>query len=68
MQLALLVGIPFPIVVYDTQSIGTSWVAAGAATRVDTPEWRKELTIGMQVYTFKTQHLFMSTGIKEPNP
>lgn len=66
MQLALLTGIPFPIVVTDARSGGTSFVAAGAATRVDTPQWRKELTVGMQVYTFKTAQLFMSAGVKLP--
>jgi hypothetical protein len=66
MQLALLTGIPYPIAIIDEQSAGTSFVAAGAATRVGTPEWRKELTVGMQVYTFKTAQLFMSTGIKKP--
>jgi hypothetical protein len=65
-QLAILTGIPFPIVSYDTQSAGTSFVAAGAAKRVATPEWRKEKAIGMQIYTFKTQVLITSTGIKKP--
>lgn len=66
MQLSLLTGIPYPIVVYDTNSAGTSWIAAGSATRVGTPSWRKDLAVGMQIYTFKTAQLFMSTGIKKP--
>ena len=66
MQLQLLTRIPYPIVVVDERSGGTSFVTAGAATRVDTPQWRKELTVGMQVYTFKTAQLFMSTGVKLP--
>jgi len=64
-QLALLTGIPFPLIVYDTQSSGTSWAAAGAATRVGTPEWRKEKMPGFHIYTFKTQNLAISQGIKK---
>lgn len=66
MQAWLLTGIPYPIVVADERSGGTSFVAAGAATRVDTPQWRKELTVGIQVYTFKTAQLIMSAGMKLP--
>jgi len=66
MQLAIATGIPLPIVCYDTNSAGTSWAVAGAATRVGTPEWRKERALGIEVYTFKTANLLMSAGIKQP--
>lgn len=65
-QLGSETKIPFPIVVQDTRSAGTSYISAESCMLVSTPEWRKELTVGMKVYTFKTKKLTISTGIKKP--
>jgi len=56
--------IPFPISIQDFSSAGTSFVLADSCVRVDTPEWRREATVGLQVYTFETNTLAISNGIR----
>jgi hypothetical protein len=61
-----LTGIPFPIAIVDVSSAGTSGVLATACRQVETPEWRREATAGVAVYTFKTPRLIMSHGFHLP--
>lgn len=65
-QIAELVGIPFPIILTDKTSGGTSTCIALSCRRVGTPEWRREKLPGVDIYTFETDRLLMSTGVRLP--
>jgi len=67
-QIMGLTGIPFPIIVTDLNSGGTSTVVATACRQAGTPEWRKEAFVGVQIFTFETPRLLISQGIKLPMP
>lgn len=64
-QVIELLGIPFPILVNDKDAI-LSTVVASACRRVDTPEWRRESTPGINVFTFATPRLLISDGLRLP--
>jgi len=59
-------GIPYPIIIQDISSGGTSSVIATACQLVETPEWKRELMTGVTVYTFESARLFINHGIKLP--
>jgi len=63
-QVMEMTGIPFPISVADLGTGGTSFVAASACRRVDTPEWRREAISGLTIFTFKAARLAMSDGLR----
>lgn len=59
-----LTGIPFPIIVTDKDSGGTSTVVASACRRTDTPEWRRDKLPGISIFTFSTPRLLISDGLR----
>jgi hypothetical protein len=63
-QAAQLTGIPFPIVMVDGKSGGTSSAIGTACQLVATPEWRRAAFPGVTVYTFETTRLVISHGIR----
>ena len=65
-QLAQLSGVPFPIVLMDLASGGSSQVVATGCQLTETPEWRREALPGINVYTFETTRLFVAHGIQLP--
>ncbi len=64
LQIADFTGIPFPIFVTDTTTGGTSYVLGSACRRVDTPTWRRNLAPSLNIYTFATERLFISDGVR----
>ena len=63
-QVAELTGIPFPIVITDKSSGGTSSVAALSCRLITTPEWRRAALPGVDVFTFAAERLEISTGVR----
>jgi hypothetical protein len=63
-QIVDFTGIPFPILITDLDSGGTSTVIASACRRVDTPEWRREAMPGLSIFTFATPRLLISDGLR----
>jgi len=57
-------GIPYPISVVDTATGGSSMAAGSACRLVGTPEWRREMFPGFEIYTFATVRLLISTGAR----
>ena len=64
-QIANAVGIPFPVVITDTSTLGTSTVLGTACRAVETPEWRRELFPSLTVYTLWTPRLLISQGVTQ---
>lgn len=63
-ELMELTGIPMPIVLTDLDTDGTSTVLASGCRRTGSPEWRRELLPGIDVYTFETPLLLISDGLR----
>lgn len=63
-QLLELTGIPFPIMVTDTTSGGTSTVIATACRLVGTPQWRRDRLPDIKPYTFAVENLAISDGVR----
>lgn len=63
-QAMQLTGIPYPIVMIDGKSGGTSSAIGTACQLVATPEWRRAAFPGLNVYTFETPRLVISQGIR----
>lgn len=57
-------GIPLPITGVDLQSGGTSGFLATACRLVATPEWRRGKFPGLSIFTFETERLIISGGIR----
>jgi hypothetical protein len=66
LQILEMTGIPFPIVITDTSTAGTSTVVGSACRRVGTPQWRREASPSLQIYTLATPRLLVSGGIRLP--
>lgn len=65
-QLAEMPGIPFPIIVSDSSTGGTGTCVALKCKRVGTPEWRRGASPGLDIYTFESSTLLISTGTRLP--
>jgi hypothetical protein len=65
-EMAGLTGIPFPILISDLSSGGTSGILASACRLTVTPDWRREATPGVDVYVFETPRLLISRGLHLP--
>lgn len=65
-ELENLAGIPYPIVINDTSSGGTSSVVATECQMVSTPEWRRDALPDTNVYTFETTRILIVHGIQLP--
>lgn len=63
-QLLELTGVAFPIYSTDVASGGTSFIFADACRSVATPEWRRSKTTGVTTYTFSTNRLIISQGMR----
>lgn len=65
-ELAQLSGIPYPIIMQDIASGGSSQVVATACQMTSTPEWKREAVPGVNVFTFETTRLFIAHGLQLP--
>ena len=63
-QMMNFTGVPFPIFIEDGKSGGTSTVTGTACRLIDTPEWRRDRTPGLDIYTFSVDKLVISHGIR----
>jgi hypothetical protein len=59
-------GIPFPILILDKSSGGTSTVAGTGCQLIETPEWRRDAVPGLTIWTFEADRLLVSHGIHLP--
>lgn len=66
-EIMTLTGIPFPISIVDKSTGGTSRVLGVSCQLVSTPEWRRDLMPGLNVYTFATNRLEIFHGIRGIN-
>lgn len=67
-QIANMTGIPFPVAITDTSSMGTSTVLGSACRAIRTPEWRRALFPSLTIYTLHTPRLLISQGVRLPAP
>lgn len=58
-------GVAFPIASTDTQTLGTSSIAATECKLIRTPEWRRDRTVGVTVFTFETPRLLVNHGLRK---
>jgi len=65
-QINDFVGIPYPILIQDKSSGGTSMIAGTGCKLVETPEWRRDAVPGLTIWTFEADRLFISHGIHLP--
>lgn len=65
-QIADLTGIPFPVMIEDIASGGTSTVIASACRQTDKPAWTRQAIPGVYTYTFETPRILISHGIHLP--
>lgn len=63
-QAMQLTGIPYPVIMIDEKSGGTSSAIGTACQLIATPEWRRAAFPGITVYTFETARLIISHGIR----
>lgn len=61
-----LTGIPYPIIINDSTTGGTSSVVASACQQVSTPEWKRGAVPGLTIYTFETTRMFINHGLRLP--
>lgn len=61
-----LLGIPYPIIIEDNKSGGTSQVIANQCRLVETPEWKRQAVPGLTIYTFETAEIAVAHGIRLP--
>jgi hypothetical protein len=59
-----MTGIPLPIHIADGTTGGTGFVLGTACRQVGTPEWRREKIPGMNIFTFATDRLIVSPGLR----
>ncbi len=55
---------PFPLIIEDESSGGTSTVVAPACRLADTPVWRREARPGIDVYTFTAPRMAIVHGMR----
>jgi hypothetical protein len=60
-----LTGIPFPITIIDKTTTATAAVYGAKCRRVGTPEWRRTLAPELEIYTFNSDRLAMTGGIRK---
>lgn len=63
-EILTLTGLPFPINIIDKATGGTSRVLANSCRLITTPEWRRDLMPGLNVYTFACNRLDIAHGIR----
>lgn len=59
-------GIPFPILIQDISSGGTSTVIGTGCQLIETPEWRRDAVPGLTIWTFEADRLLVSHGVHLP--
>lgn len=59
-------GIPFPILIQDNSSGGTSTVVGTGCSLIETPEWRRDAVPGLTIWTFEVDRLLISHGVHMP--
>lgn len=67
-QIQAMTGIAYPLVATDTSTAGTSLISCDACRLVGTPEWRRERTVGLSVFTFEAKRLGISLGMRKIEP
>jgi len=65
-ELMQATGIPYPVIIQDKSSGGSSQVIATACQLVQTPEWKRAAVPETVVYTFETTRLFVAHGVRLP--
>ena len=65
-QVANMTGIPFPVIVTDKSSAGTSTVLGSGCRVIETPGWRRALFPTLTIWTLHTPRLLISQGVRIP--
>lgn len=61
-----ILGVPYPIIIDDLMSGGTSQVIANQCRLVETPHWKRQAAPELTIYTFETAELDIAQGIRLP--
>lgn len=59
-----LVGLPIPIYSTDIKTAGTSFIFADACRVVKTPQWKRAAAPGITIFSFETNRLIISHGLR----
>jgi hypothetical protein len=63
-ELLALTGVGFPIYSTDVGSAGTSFIFADACRLVSSPRWERSRALGITTFTFSTNRLIISHGVR----